>query len=50
MMDNSQLKTKDIGVGMYSSLMGIFDFEAPIHHIYAMSSRYSSLMFVSFCT
>jgi hypothetical protein len=46
-----QPKTKDIGVIMYSSLMGTFDFMAPIHHIYAMSSRSSSLMrFVPFCT
>jgi hypothetical protein len=42
MIENSQSTTEDIGVGMYSSLMGTFDFVAPIHHIYAMSSRYSS--------
>jgi hypothetical protein len=44
MIDNSQSTTEDIGVRMYSSLMGIFDFVAPIHHIYAMSRRSSSLM------
>jgi hypothetical protein len=51
MIDNSQPTTKYIGVRMYSSLMGTFDFVAPIHHIYAMSSRSSLLMrFVPFCT
>jgi hypothetical protein len=44
MIDNSQQTTKDMGVRMYSSLMGTFDFMAPVHHIYAMSSRYSSSM------
>jgi hypothetical protein len=44
MIDNSQLKTEDIGVRMYSSLMATFDFMAPIHHIYAMSSRSALLM------
>jgi len=38
-VDNSQPTTENIGVRMYSSLMGTFDFMAPIHHIYAMSSR-----------
>jgi hypothetical protein len=38
-IDNSQPTTKNIGVRMYSSLMGTFDFMAPIHHVYAMSSR-----------
>jgi hypothetical protein len=38
-IDNSQPTTKDISVRMYSSLMVTFDFVAPIHHIYAMSSR-----------
>jgi hypothetical protein len=38
-IDNSQPKTKNIGVRMYSSLMGTFDFTTPIHHVYAMSSR-----------
>jgi hypothetical protein len=51
MIDNSQPTTEDIGVRMYSSLMGTFDFMAPIHHIYAMSSRSaSSMRFVPFCT
>jgi hypothetical protein len=38
-IDNSQPTTENIGVRMYSSLMGTFDFTTPIHHIYAMSSR-----------
>ena len=29
-IDNSQLKTKNVGVGMYPSLMGTFRFSAPI--------------------
>jgi hypothetical protein len=41
---NSQPTTNDIGVRMYSSLIGTFDFMAPIHHIYTMSSRSSSSM------
>jgi hypothetical protein len=41
-IDNYESVTKNIGVRMYSSLMGIFDFMAPIHHIYAMSSRSTS--------
>jgi hypothetical protein len=36
---NSHPKTENISVGMYSSLMGTFNFMAPIHHIYTMSSR-----------
>ena len=40
-VDNSQSKTENIDVGMYLSLMGTFDFMAPIHHVYAMSSRSS---------
>ena len=50
-IDNSQLETKNIGVRMYSSLMGSFDFVTPIHYIYAMSSRStSSMRFVPFHT
>jgi hypothetical protein len=50
-IDNSQPKIKDISVEMYSSLMGTFDFMAPVHHIYAISSRYSSSMrFIPFHT
>jgi hypothetical protein len=50
-IDNSQPTTEDIGVRMYSSLMGTFDFVTPIHHIYAMSSRFaSSMMSVPFRT
>jgi hypothetical protein len=37
-VNNSQPKTDNISVGMYSSLMGTFDFMASIHHVYAMSS------------
>jgi hypothetical protein len=42
-IDNSQSTTKNIGVRMYSSLMGTFNFMALIHHVYAMSSRPVSL-------
>jgi hypothetical protein len=40
-INNSQPTTENIGVGMYSSLMGTFKFMTltPSHHIYAMSSR-----------
>jgi len=51
MVDNSQPKTENIDVGMYSSLMGTFNFMALVHHIYAMSSRSaSSMRFVPFRT
>jgi hypothetical protein len=51
MIYNSQPTTEDIGVRMYSSLMGTFDFVAPIHHIYTISSGSSSSMrFVPFRT
>jgi hypothetical protein len=51
MVDNSQLTIENIGVGMYSSLMGTFDFMALIHHVYAMSSRLiSSERLIPFCT
>jgi hypothetical protein len=40
---NSQSTTENISVGMYSSLMGTFDFSASIHHVYTMSSRPSSV-------
>jgi hypothetical protein len=50
-IENSQSETEDVGVEMYSSLMGSFDFLAPIHHIHAISSEPSSSMrFVPFCT
>jgi hypothetical protein len=39
MVDNSQPKTENTSVRMYSSLMGNFDFMSLIHHVYAMSSR-----------
>jgi hypothetical protein len=39
MVDNSQPTTENIGVKMYSSLMGTFNFMALVHHIYAMYSR-----------
>jgi hypothetical protein len=41
-IDNSQRTTKNIGVQMYSSLMGTFEFSAPNHQVYAMSSRFVS--------
>jgi hypothetical protein len=43
-INNSQPTIENIGVRMYSSVMGTFDFVAPIHHIYAMSSRFASSM------
>jgi hypothetical protein len=50
-IENFEPTTKDIGVRLYSSLMGAFDFVAPIHHIYAMSSgSVSSMRFVPFYT
>jgi hypothetical protein len=50
-IDNSRKAVKDVGVEMYSSLMGSFDFMAPIHHIHAISSRYSlSMRYVPFRT
>jgi hypothetical protein len=39
LINNSQPTTENIGVEMYSSLMGTFDFTTLSHHIYAMSSR-----------
>jgi hypothetical protein len=42
-VDNSQPANENIDVGMYSSLMGTFDFSAPTHHIYAMSSMPASV-------
>jgi hypothetical protein len=39
MIDNSQATTENIGVRMYSSLMGTFKFMSPSHHVYSMSSR-----------
>jgi hypothetical protein len=42
-VDNSQPTTKNIGVRMYSSLMGTFYFSTPTHHIYAMSSMPTSV-------
>jgi hypothetical protein len=36
---NYQPTIENIGVKMYSSLMGTFEFMAPIHHVYSMSSR-----------
>jgi hypothetical protein len=49
MVENSQSTTENISVRMYSSLMGTFEFMAPIHHVYAMSSRLvSSKRYVHF--
>jgi hypothetical protein len=42
-IDNSQSTTENIGVGMYSSLVGTFNFLALSHHVYAMSSRSVSI-------
>jgi hypothetical protein len=42
MIENSQPTTENISVGMYSSLMGTFDFLKLIHHVYAMTSRPAS--------
>jgi hypothetical protein len=39
MINNSHMESENIRVRMYSSLMGTFDFSAPSHHVYAMSSR-----------
>jgi hypothetical protein len=39
MIENSQSTTKNIGVEMYSSLMGTFNFVASSHQVYAMYSR-----------
>jgi hypothetical protein len=50
-IDNSQLKIENIGVRMYSSIMGNFYFSALSHHIYAMSSRpISTGRSIPFCT
>jgi hypothetical protein len=50
-INNSQLATKNIGVGMYSSLMGTFDFSTPNYHVYSMSSRpVSTGRSIPFCT
>jgi hypothetical protein len=38
-INNSQSTTENLSVGMYSSLMGTFDFMTPSHHVYTMSSR-----------
>jgi hypothetical protein len=50
-IDNSQSTTENMGVKMYSSLMGIFDFSTSNHHVYAMYSRPSSTKrSIPFCT
>jgi hypothetical protein len=50
-IENYQPTTEDIGVEMYSSLMGTFDFSTLIHHIYVMSNKSSlSMRFVPFRT
>jgi hypothetical protein len=50
-INNSQSTTENIDVGMYSSLMGTFDFSTPNHHVYAMSSRpVSTGRSIPFCT
>jgi hypothetical protein len=35
LIENSQTTTKSIGVGMYPSLMGTFNFPAPVSYIHA---------------
>jgi hypothetical protein len=51
MINNSQPTTENIGVKMYSSLLGTFDFMTPSHHIYTMSSRpVSTGRSIPFCT
>jgi hypothetical protein len=50
-IENSWQETEDVGVRMYSSLMGSFDFMAPIHQIHSIFSRYSlSMRFIPFRT
>jgi hypothetical protein len=50
-IDNSQQEIEDVGVGMYSSLVGSFDFVAPIYHIHTISGEsLSSMRFIPFCT
>jgi hypothetical protein len=50
-IDNSQQETENVGVEMYSSLMGTFDFMAPISYINVVSGESSSSMrSVPFCT
>jgi hypothetical protein len=51
MIDNSQPTNENIGVRMYSSLMGTFDFTTPSHHVYAMSRRHALTgRSIPFCT
>jgi hypothetical protein len=38
-INNSRPATENVSVGMYSSLMGTFDFSTSNHQVYAMSSR-----------
>jgi len=38
LVDNTKLPVENLGVGMYSSLMGTFDFPPPSVHINAISS------------
>jgi hypothetical protein len=50
-IDNSQPTTENIGFRMYSSVMGTFNFSAPIHHVYSMFSRPVSIgRSIPFCT
>jgi hypothetical protein len=50
-IDNSQPTTEKIGVKMYSSLMGTFNFTTSSHHVYTMSSRPVSIgSSIPFCT
>jgi len=42
LLDNPRLPTKNLGVGMYSSLMGTFYFPSPIARINVVSSSKES--------
>ena len=42
-LDNTKASVENLGVGMYSSLMGTFDIPPPMVHINAISSSKASL-------
>lgn len=50
LMDNPHPPTENLGVGMYSSLMGTFDFPSPFTRINAISSSKGSSREEFFCT
>jgi hypothetical protein len=43
LIENSQMTTERIGVGMYPSLMGTFNFSAPVSYIHATPVGYQKL-------